>query len=52
VSSYEEEDPCHASKPRNDLPGVAIENFFNRVNAPLGIEAEGFCAVAPLDHAA
>ena len=31
---------------------VAIENFFNRVNAPLRIEAEGFCAVAPLDRAA
>ena len=31
---------------------VAIENFFNRVNAPLGIEAEGFCAVAPLERAA
>ena len=26
---------------------VAIESFFNRVNAPLGIEAEGFCAIAP-----
>ena len=26
---------------------VAIESFFNRVNAPLGIEAEGFCALAP-----
>lgn len=26
---------------------VAIENFFNRINAPLGIEAEGFCAVPP-----
>lgn len=24
---------------------VAIENFFNRVNAPLGIEAQGFCAI-------
>lgn len=31
---------------------VAIENFFNRVNAPLQIEAEGFCAVAPLERAA
>jgi alkylhydroperoxidase family enzyme len=28
---------------------VAIENFFNRVNAPLGVEAEGFCAIAPAD---
>ena len=28
---------------------VAIENFFNRVNAPLGVEAEGFCAIAPPD---
>src|SRR5262245_16478489 len=26
---------------------VAIESFFNRVNAPLGVEAEGFCAIAP-----
>jgi len=26
---------------------VAIESFFNRVNAPLQIEAEGFCAFAP-----
>jgi alkylhydroperoxidase family enzyme len=26
---------------------MAIENFFNHVNAPLGIEAEGFCAVPP-----
>ncbi|HSP98896.1 MAG TPA: carboxymuconolactone decarboxylase family protein [Candidatus Dormibacteraeota bacterium] len=26
---------------------VAVENFFNRINAPLGIEAEGFCALAP-----
>jgi len=24
---------------------IAIESFFNRVNAPLGIEAEGFCAI-------
>ena len=24
---------------------VAAENFFNRINAPLGIEAQGFCAV-------
>lgn len=26
---------------------VAIESFFNRVNAPLGVEAEGFCAIPP-----
>ena len=26
---------------------AAIESFFNRINAPLGIEAEGFCALAP-----
>ena len=26
---------------------VAVESFFNRINAPLGIEAEGFCALAP-----
>src|SRR5262249_47655353 len=26
---------------------VAIESFFNRINAPLGIEAEGFCAIGP-----
>lgn len=26
---------------------VAIESFFNRINAPLHIEAEGFCAFAP-----
>ena len=26
---------------------VAVESFFNRINAPLGIEAEGFCAIAP-----
>jgi AhpD family alkylhydroperoxidase len=25
--------------------GVAIENFFNRINGPLGIEAQGFCAL-------
>ena len=31
---------------------VAIESFFNRVNAPLGIEAEGFCAIAPPTHVA
>ncbi len=30
---------------------VAIESFFNRVNAPLGVEAEGFCAV-PAGNAA
>ena len=30
---------------------VAIENFYNRVNAPLGIEAEGFCALAPVPDA-
>jgi alkylhydroperoxidase family enzyme len=24
---------------------IAIESFYNRVNAPLGIEAEGFCAI-------
>ena len=29
---------------------VAIENFFNRVNAPLGVEAEGFCAVPDLSY--
>jgi len=27
---------------------VAIESFFNRVNAPLGVEAEGFCALEPI----
>jgi AhpD family alkylhydroperoxidase len=27
---------------------VAMENFYNRINAPLGIEAQGFCAVPPL----
>ena len=26
---------------------AAIESLFNRINAPLGIEAEGFCAIAP-----
>ena len=26
---------------------VAIENFYNRLNAPLAIEAQGFCAVLP-----
>ncbi len=26
---------------------VATENLFNRVNAALGIESQGFCAVAP-----
>jgi alkylhydroperoxidase family enzyme len=26
---------------------VAIESFFNRVNAPLEIDAQGFCALAP-----
>jgi len=29
---------------------VAIENFFNRVNAPLGVEAEGFCAIPDLSY--
>jgi alkylhydroperoxidase family enzyme len=29
---------------------VAIENFFNRVNAPLGVEAEGFCAIPDLSQ--
>jgi alkylhydroperoxidase family enzyme len=24
---------------------IAIENFFNRINGPLGIEAQGFCAL-------
>lgn len=27
---------------------VAAENFYNRVNAPLGVEAQGFCAVPTL----
>jgi alkylhydroperoxidase family enzyme len=26
---------------------VAVESFYNRINSPLGIEAEGFCALAP-----
>ena len=26
---------------------VAAENFFNRLNAPLEVEAQGFCAVPP-----
>jgi alkylhydroperoxidase family enzyme len=31
---------------------VAAEGFYNRINAPLGIEAEGFCALAPVANAA
>ena len=27
---------------------VAMENFYNRINAPLGIEAQGFCPVPSL----
>lgn len=27
---------------------VAAENFYNRINAPLGVEAQGFCAVPAL----
>ena len=26
---------------------IAVESFYNRINAPLGVEAEGFCAIAP-----
>ena len=25
---------------------VAIESFYNRINAPLEVEAEGFCAIS------
>lgn len=28
---------------------IAIESFFNRINAPLGLEAEGFCALPPAE---
>lgn len=31
---------------------VAMENFYNRINAPLEIEAQGFCAVPSLRAAA
>ena len=31
--------------------GVAIENFYNRLNIPLGVEAQGFCAVPFARHA-
>ena len=31
---------------------IAIESFFNRVNAPLGVDAEGFCALPPSKAAA
>lgn len=26
---------------------IAIESFFNRLNAPLQIDAQGFCSLAP-----
>lgn len=26
---------------------IAIESFYNRINASLGVEAQGFCAIAP-----
>jgi AhpD family alkylhydroperoxidase len=26
---------------------VATENFYNRLNAPLNVEAQGFCSIAP-----
>jgi len=31
---------------------VAAENFFNRINAAFGVEAEGFCALPPRRGAA